>query len=58
MGLAEPMIDVSTVFAHDKALIVLRFAILVFASLFVEVVLFDTALSLALTVIVDVFVTR
>ena len=60
MALAEPMIAVSTIFAHHKALIVLivlGFAILVFASLSVEVFL-DATLSLALTVIVNVAVSR
>ena len=54
MTLAEPMIAVSTIFADNKALIMLIllwFAILVFAFLFVKVFL-DATLSLALTVIV------
>jgi len=54
MALEEPMIAISTIFVHDKALIMLiifGFAILVFVSLFVEVFL-DITLSIALTVIV------
>ena len=56
MTLAEPMIAVSTIFAYNKALIMLIllwFAILVFAFLFVKVFL-DATLSLALTVIINV----
>ena len=54
MALAEPMIAVSTIFAYNKTLIMLillLFAILVFAFLFDKVFL-DTALSFALTGII------